>query len=177
MVSARGRLIFPFLVEIAQLDTAATAADPDGAGDLTSGYDDTFRAPVKVLNDPGDQIGEDSRVESGPITVRAQIEPEEFESLSMMLAGDSPNSRFAIILHYKDLEAAGLVDETTGRPLIRKRDRLVRILTTRGVLVENIPNPPGLFVTQVQSRGFGPGGSRNLLLVAFEDREQSLRSA
>ena len=176
-VGARGRLIFPFLVEIAQLDTAATAADPDAGGPLTSGYDPIFRAPVKVLAAPTDQLGADSRVESGPITVRAQIEPAQFEALEMMLSGDSPNSRFAIVLHYRDLEAAGLVDPTTGRPLIRKRDRLVRILTTKGVPVETIPNPPGLFCTQVQSTGFGPGGSRNLLLLVFEDREQSIRSA
>lgn len=172
----RGRLIFPFIVEIAQLDTAATEADPDGVGDLTTGYDPTFRTPLKVLQDPADQVGESTRVESGPIQVRAQIEPAQFESLEMMISGESPNSSFAIVCHYKDLEAAGLVG-ADGRPLIYKRDRLVRILTRYGKLVEEIPNPPGLFITQVQSRGFGHGTERNLLLLVFEDREQSLRSA
>lgn len=177
MTTARGRLIFPFVVELAQLDTVATAADPDGAGPLTSGYDPDFRSTVKVLADPTDQVGVDSRVESGPIQIRAQIEPQQFEVLQSMLSGESPNSRFQVVAHYRDLEQAGLVDGTTGRPLIYKRDRLTRILTTKGALVEEIPNPPGLFITEVQSRGFGPGGARNLLLLAFEEREQSLRSA
>ncbi len=176
MVSARGRLIFPFLVELAQLDTTATAADPDGAGPLVSGYDPDFRSTVKVLAVPTDQVGVDSRKESGPISIRAQIEPQQFEALEQMLSGESPNSRFQVVAHYKDLEAVGLVG-ADGRPLIFKRDRLTRILTTKGVLVEDIPNPPGLFVTEVQSRGFGPGGARNLLLLVFEEREQSLRSA
>jgi len=174
--SPRGRLIFPFLCEIAQLDTAATAADPDGAGPLTSGYDPDFRSPVKVLAAPGDQVGADSRVETAVVTVRAQIEPQQFETLEMMLSGESPDSKMGLILHYKDLEAAGLVG-VDGVPLIRKRDRLVRILTTAGVLVETIPNPPGLFVTQVQSRGFGHGTERNLLLLVLEERDQSIRGA
>ena len=169
---SRGRLIFPFIVELMQLDTEATAADPDAAGPLTSGFDEDFREPVKVAAS-GQQIGVSARVESGPISVRAQIEPEQFERLAMMMSGDSPKSSFAIVCHYRDLENAGLVDATTGRPLIYKRDRLSRILTTSGVLVESIPNPPGLFIEQVQSRGFGLGGARNLLLLTFASRDQS----
>jgi hypothetical protein len=170
----RGRLIFPFVVELAQLDTSATAADPDGAGPLEAGYDELFREPVKV---PGaGQAGTTNRVET-LVQFRAQIEPDQEERLEAMLSGESPNSRFAVVAHYRDLERAGLVDATTGRPRIRKRDRLNRILTVRGVLVETIPDPPGLYVTEVQSRGFGLGTRRNLLLVVFEDRETSLRSA
>ena len=44
----RGRLINPFLAELAQLDMAATAADPDGAGPLTSGYDSDFKETAMV---------------------------------------------------------------------------------------------------------------------------------
>jgi hypothetical protein len=39
----RGRLINPFLAEIAQLDTVATTADPDDVGPLVSGYDPDFK--------------------------------------------------------------------------------------------------------------------------------------
>lgn len=169
----RGRLLFPFLVELAQLDTVASEADPDGAGSLTSGYNETFREPVSVLADPDDQVGSLVREES-IITFLAQIEPGMFERLEMILGGQSPVSRFIVIAHYQDLENVNLVDETTGKSLIQKHDRLSRILDCDGNLVEVIPNPPGLFVHQVQSRGFGPGTSRNLLLIAFEDRKQSV---
>lgn len=175
-VGARGRLIFPFLVELAQLDTAATEADPDAGGALVSGYNEHFREPVKVLADPADQVGVSARQES-TIQVYAQIEPAMFEKLQAMLGGDSPESRFAIVCHFRDLENAGLVDGTTGKPLIYKGDRLAAIYTTAGVLVETIPNPPGLFVHEVQSRGFGPGGARNLLLVNFEQRDTSTEGA
>ena len=175
MPSARGRLIFPFVVELAQLDTPATAADPDATGPLSSGYDEVFREPLKVLQAPADQLGETVRAET-LIQFRAQIEPEQQERLEAMLSGESPNSRFAVVAHFRDLEKAGLVGPD-GRALIRKRDRLTRILTTKGALVEEVPDPPGLYVVEVQSRGFGPSRMRNLLLVVFEEREQSVRSA
>lgn len=172
----RGRLIFPFLVELAQLDTAATEADPDGAGPLTSGYDETFREPVSILAQPTDQVGELVREES-VITFPAQIEPAMFERLEMFLGGRSPLSRFGIIAHFRDLENANLVDVATGKPKIQINDRLARILNMKGELVEVIPNPPGLFVHQVQSLGFGFVDTRNLLLIAFEDRKQSILGA
>ncbi len=149
-------------------------ADPDGAGPLTSGYDETFREPVSVLAQPIDQVGEVVREES-IITFPAQIEPAMFERLEMFLGGQSPVSKFAIVTHYHDLETADLVDATTGQPKIQTNDRLSRIFDCNGDLVETIPDPPGLFVHQVQSRGFGPVTTRNLLFIAFEDRKQSVR--
>lgn len=172
----RGRLIFPFIVELAQLDTQATEADPDGAGPLTSGYDETFREPLMVLADPDDQTGESTRVES-VISFPAQIEPNMFEKLEMLAGGVSPMSRFGIVAHYSDLEDLDLVDVSTGQPKIRVNDRLHRILDCDGNLVEVIPEVPGLYVTQVQSRGFGFVNTRNLLLVTFEERKLSARGS
>jgi hypothetical protein len=173
----RGRLIYPFTVELWQLDTAATEADPDGAGPLTSGYNEILREPVKVLGDPDDQGGESARVESGPLYVPAQIEPAMFERLNMMLSGESPVSRFGIVLHYEYLERNSLLDGD-GKPLIRKSDRLASISNyITGALIEEIPNPPGLFVHEVQSRSFGLGTERNLVLISFEDRKKSVKSA
>jgi hypothetical protein len=171
----RGKLIYPFLACFRQLDTVATAADPDGASELTTGYDEMFREPVQVLADPADQLGESARVESAEIQIPAQIEPQMFERLEMILGGEAPTSKFAVALHFKYLERNGLVD-ASGNPTIRKNDRLSRILTIRQQLVEEIKNPPGLFVHQVQSRSFGLGVNRNLCLVIFEDRKQSARS-
>ena len=53
----RGRLINPFAAELAQLDTAATAADPDGPGPLTSGYDADFQETVLFHFGDLEQLG------------------------------------------------------------------------------------------------------------------------
>lgn len=174
---SRGRLIFPFLCDLARLDTAATAADPDAGGALTSGYDPDFREPLKRRLDVDEQATTSTRVESAVVQIRAQIEPDMFETLEMMLSGQSPQSRFRIVLHYRDLERASLIDAVTGRPQIRKNDRLVAIRKLNNALIETIPNPPGLFIDEVQSRGFGPGGARNLLLLQFASRDTSVRAA
>ncbi len=177
---ASGRLIYPFLIELAPLDTLATQADPDGAGPLTSGYDDDFREPVMVSQGVADQTGTSARVEGTPIQVKAQIVPDQFEQLQAMISGQSPESNaFRVILHYKDLAALGLVD-ASGKPTINKSDRLTRILDLKGNLVETIPDPPGLYVHQIMSRGWGLGGSnpsRNLLFVDFQERAQSVASS
>jgi hypothetical protein len=172
----RGRLIFPFVAEIMPLDTVATKADPDGGGVLTSGYDEDFRTTIKILETPTDQTGKSSRVEGAPILIRTQIEVEQQERLQMMLSGDSPEGRFRLIFHYKDFERLGLLD-SDNKPTIKKGDRLSRLLDTKGNLVEVIPDPPGLYVHQVMSRGWGLGGTnptRNLIFIDFEERATSV---
>jgi hypothetical protein len=168
----RGRLIFPFLVDLARIDTEATAADPDASGLLTSGYDGDFREPVAVPLPDSSAIAAPRRVET-IVQLKAQIETEEQERLQMMLTGRSPNGRLALVFHYKDLEAAGMVTGSTGRPLLRgPGDRLAAIRNVKtGVLIEEIPSTPGLFAVEVRSIGFGLGTYRNLLLMIFEERE------
>jgi hypothetical protein len=85
----RGRLINPFLAELARLDTAATAADPDGAGPLTSGYDPDFKETV-VLPAAGS-----ARREQPPIRLQCQVEIGTFEALQQLASGASPNSRWS----------------------------------------------------------------------------------
>lgn len=174
----RGRLIFPFLVDIARLDTEATSADPDDAGPLVSGYDDDFREPVSVPSAGSSAVASPHRVES-IIQLKAQIETEEQERLQMMLTGRSPNGRLALVFHYADLEEAGMVTIATGRTVLRgPGDRLAAIRDVRtGELIEEIPSKPGLFAVEVQSIGFGLGSYRNLLLMIFEERELSIAAA
>lgn len=124
-------------------------------------------------------MGASARKEGTAIQIKAQIEPEQFERMQAMLSGDSPDSFFRVIMHYKDLRQQGLVDGQ-GRPTIKKNDRLIRILDLKGNLVETFPNPPGMYVRQVMSRGWGLGGSnpsRNLLFVDFEERAVSVLGA
>jgi hypothetical protein len=171
----RGRLINPFLAEIAQLDTVATAADPDGAGPAVSGYDPDFKETL-VLGMPGGERV-DARKEKVPIRVPCQVEVGAFEALQQLAAGNSPNSRIVLVFHFRDLERMGLVDVPTGEALLRINDRLVAIHRMDGVLVQAVRTPPGLYATEVQPQSFGLGLSRNLLLVTFDEREIAVRGA
>ncbi len=172
----RGRLIFPFLAKLYRLDTLATATeDPDGAGPLQGGYDHDFKESVLVdLDDDG--IGERIRQEHSPVRIPCQVEPEVFDELKMFASGNAPRSNIDLVFHFKDLERMGLVDLTSGDALIRPGDRLSAIYDKAGELVQQIRTPPGLYVTEARPIGFGLNRARplrNLLLVAFNDRQQA----
>lgn len=171
----RGRLINPFLAEIAQLDTVATAADPDGAGPLPSGYDADFKETVVSSAPAGARI--DARREKPSIRVPCQVEVAAFEAMQQLAAGNSPNSRIVLVFHFRDLERMGLVHVATGEALLRVNDRLVAIHRKDGDLVQAIRTPPGLYATEVQPQSFGIGLSRNLLLVTFHERDVATRGA
>lgn len=172
----RGRLIFPFKAEVVRFSQDGTAADPDGAGPLTSGYDDVFREPV--LLPTVDRVGVVHRVELAPIMIPCQVEDRAWESLRAQRGGDSPRVELTIVFHFRDLERLSLVDVTTGDALIRKGDRLASIRDFRTeALVQAVRTPPGLYVQEAQPRSYGLSGlSRNLLTVVFEDREVSTRA-
>lgn len=167
----RGRLINPFVAEIAQLDIAATAADPDGAGVLTSGYDKTFREPVKLV-----ATGQRARVEKASIFVPCQVEVGVFETLQQLASGNAPDSRIVLVFHFRDLELASLVD-AQGYAKLRPNDRLVSIRRKRDLtVIQAIPKERGgLYITECQPQSFGlSGGERNLLLCTFEERARGL---
>jgi len=171
----RGRLIFPFVAELHQLDTYATAQDPDGAGPLESGYDVDFRETVNVPVE-GQQVGDDARVEKAPIQLLCQVEPTESETLNQLFSGAVLSTTTVLIFHFTELEKRGLVD-SDGNPLIQIGDRLGALYNTRGQVVQSFPNPPGVYVTERRPIGFGlhsEAPQRNLLAVRFDDREQGV---
>lgn len=170
----RGRLINPFVAEIARLDTVATAADPDGPGPLSTGYDPDFKETV-LLSTAGARV--DARREMTPIRVPCQVEIGTLQAMQQLAAGNSPNSRIVLVFHFQDLERLDLVDSVSGEARLRVNDRLVAIRSFRGDLVQAVRTPPGLFATEVQPQSFGLGLSRNLLLVTFEERELATRGA
>ena len=167
----RGKLIFPMLAEIAQLRTDLVEEDPDGAGPLTSGYDEDFREPIVIVNSNDDPtIGSVHRIERC-ILIPAQIETREVEHLNQIASGASPQNTIDLVFHFKDLERLNLVDEDSGEAKLRNNDRLVSLRKKRrGGFIQEFRNPPGLFATEVQPRGFGFGDNRNLLLVTFRER-------
>jgi hypothetical protein len=174
----RGRLIWPMIVDIASLDTAAVAADPDAAGPLTSGYDADFGEPRVVPPSSGSAVVEPVRVEVIR-QLRAQVQPSEQDQLQMGVTGRMPATRVVLVFHYHDLEAAGLVTLSSGRPVLRgPGDRLAAVRHPRTLaLIEEYPVKPGLFATQVRSASFGLGPTRNLLFVTFEQRDLSVTNS
>jgi hypothetical protein len=169
----RGKLLNPFVAEIAQLDTLATAGDPDGAGALTSGYDDDFRELVKVPPLTGQGPGAEERVEK-TVRVQCQVEVVTYDQLVQFFPGNSPQAMLTLVLHFADLELAGMVDTATGEALLRVGDRLVAIYDTCGALVQQVREP--MFCTQVMPTSFGLGRARNLLLMTFQTRDQAARA-
>ena len=170
----RGRLICPFLAEVARLDTAATSDDPDGSGPILGGMDPIFREPVKVPTDSDDEIGTTNRVELPVVQIPVQIEAEQFDRLQMLANGLSPRGVIRLIAHFRDLETMGLV-HPDGSAAFDTDDRLVRILRKDGVLVQEFT---GLYLTQAIPRGWGLSTSvpkRNLLFLDFMSRDQGLQ--
>jgi hypothetical protein len=163
----RGRLIYKFLAEIARIDYDATAADPDGAGALTSGFNHLMSEP-RLL--PGRVK---ARQEQALIKVPCQVAPKvKQEILDMGAGGNSPDSKFVVYVHFKWLEQNSLLD-ASGDPLFRVNDRLNAIYDKWGNLIRTVRNPPGLFLTEVQSRAFGLGSKRNLARLTFQERARA----
>jgi len=168
----RGRLIFPFLAVIARLDVSESSKDPDGSGEHTEGYNHVFREP-NTYTDSSEQR-QDTRQERC-ILVPCQIEDQLLEGQRQIQAGNSPDSRMVLVFHFKDLERLGLVNRTSGVAEIHPNDRLDRVLNCKSRrLVQSFRNPPGLFAISCTPAGFGIGGSRNLLVCVFEEREQGV---
>jgi len=164
-----------FLAELVQLDTVATAADPDGPGALASGYDADFQETALVPTSNG--RGLDARREKPPIRIPCQVEVQAFGELQEVLTGNSPRSNLVLVFHFQDLERMGLVEPTTGDALLRVGDRLAAICDYRtGELVQAIRTPPGLYLTEAQPQSFGLGTRRNLLLATFTERALGIRS-
>lgn len=162
----RGRLIFPFLVGYRPLDLSATE---------TAGYDYEFREPA--LDDDGTQFGASTRREAAEVRIKAQIEPEMLDSLRMFASGDTPESEFVLIHHFKDLERDGLVDGD-GNPAIKKGDRVQAIykMPPSSAKVLDVPAEPGLYVMEVTPRGFGFVTDRNLLKVTLVGRDTGVEA-
>lgn len=155
----RGRLIFPFLLEIAQLDLEETAA---------AGYDADFKEPLITPTDDG--VGESTRTET-LVRVKASLHtPQSSFTLTQGATGNLARSSIMAVFHFEDLEEAGLVEETTGTALIKVGDRLNAIFTLDGELIQKFPDPPGLYVDSASPQ-FGLNSARNLLEVIFNSND------
>jgi hypothetical protein len=162
----RGRLIFPLFADVRRVDRDAMVL---GAPDV----DPDFHEPRILAAEP-DDVGVRARRELLGVRVPCQVEPESFEALSMVGAGNEPQSRVQLVLHFRDLEERGLVEPATGRALVLPGDRVTGFYDGAGALVQQA----NLYVTEARPTGFGFGllrPRRNLLLVVLEARAASVR--
>lgn len=162
-MSYRGRLIKPFLIEVERIDTAATEA--------AGAYDPVFKT-VKPQYDSDGKPLPTTRFQE-PVRVRAQIEHQTSKAQQQGAAGNVPESRYMLAMHFAELERLGLVDDNKN-PRFHVNDRWTAIYTLAGVLEQKL-DPP-LRVTEVQTSGFGIGGRRNLCILVVEDRPTGIRS-
>jgi hypothetical protein len=159
----RGRLLNPFLIELAQLDTEATALVPGG------GYDDVFNEPIII--DDGTPGGLDSRQETA-LRLHAQIEPNQLNSARSAQTGLVRDATLTCVVHFLELESLGLIG-ADGMPRIRVNDRLAGIYTSNGEQIMVFDRLPGLYLRQTTPIGWGLGGKRNLLELTFRARDQA----
>jgi len=139
-------LIFPYRCEFKVLDTAAQVQD------------DVYReaSPRKEADDP--------------IEVMAQIEPVSLKRLSMWEAGRDLDQTVPIIVHRRELENRGMINDHGEPTTPRIGDRLDVIKGRFGGVVTKIRNPPGAYVTGVMPLSYGPGGRNAIYEVTLEPR-------
>lgn len=164
----RGRLIQQFKARLYRLDTATQ----ETAGQ----FDDIFRSPVKT-DTAGDGHGAVVRTERTAELVACQVASPRYENRSQTDAGNDPDSEVTLYFHAPDLEAAGLFDSTTGRPLMQVGTRLDALLDrmTEAVVLSY---PDGMFCEESSPVGFGLNMARperNLVKATFRRRKRAGR--
>lgn len=157
----RPRLVNPFYASIARIDYAG--------GETAGDFDDDF-GEVKTKTVSGQRVVE--RPESAAVKVRCQIEDEEFRSLHMFDAGDSPEAKIGIVCDMTWLARNGYVG-ADGLSVFGINDRLVQIVDHRGNKVHDIANPPGLYCVEARPISYGIGRRLRLLLLRYNDRAQT----
>lgn len=168
----RGRLIRPALVELQQIDTAATAADPEIAG-LVSGYDAAFGEPATQETTSGavSTVGSLLRYKEPTIKLPAQVEVNAFKKSAPAAVGRDQQGLITLVFHFSDLEELDMVDATTGEPKINAGDRLVAMYQIEDETLIQQFNKPYLYAKQPRGYGPGLGGFRNLCIVDFATRD------
>jgi hypothetical protein len=176
-----GRLIFPQWAAILRLDPAATASP------ITGGQHPIFREPIPSYTPtPGTSVAVrgDTRRYMPPVFIQTQIERYTYRQFRMGGGGDVPDSKLTLVMLATDLKRLGLLDPATGNPLLKIDDRCLGTwasCSAAKVAVEALLSPaqgaidpPGFWATEIKPGGEGLGGSRNLIVMSFDDREHGV---
>lgn len=149
----RGSLIFTFNAHVERVDRGSTATDPD------------FREPIAT------------RIFLPEVRVPCQVEPVVHDRWELLAAGFAPRTQLRLVCHFQDLERLGLVTEL-GQVAMGPGDRLCALTDVTGALVQRFEDPPGMYLSEARSSGYGlyrARPSRNLWIATFEDRMQGRR--
>jgi len=153
----RGRLIQKFVIDIARLNEAATAAVVGG------GYDSDFHEALPVPD--GTQTGASSKRYHDVDTLPCQLDRENWGRVVETRGGENIKADIVVVLHRPDLERLGLLN-TAGQPVFKRGDRVIEIRNRKGGVEEQFDDPPGMFVDDMDTAGHG--------LAAFGTPRQNL---
>lgn len=171
-----GRLIRPGLADIRRyVSTPPVPEDPPDPAVPGVTFDEDFREASTGAPEDGEQVGESTWTEKEALMLPCQIEVDQHEKQNVVVQGDSPLSLVTLVLHFRYLLRAGLVDTETGLPSLNRNDRLAGLYDSRRRLLRLIPESPGLWLREVRPYGPGVGGSRNLCLALFESTDLGIK--
>jgi hypothetical protein len=176
-----GRLVFPQWTCIIRLDAAATASP------ITGGQHPVLREPIPSwIHTPGTTAAHrvDTRRYMPPVFIQAQVERYNYRQSRFGQGGDVPDSKLTLVMLATDLRRLGLLHANTGDPLLKVDDKCLGTwgsCSTAKIAVAELMkqaqesiDPPGLYATEIKPAGEGLGGSRNLFVMTFDDREHGV---
>lgn len=153
-------LIFPKLVTIGRLDTAATKLTAPGVNTALR----TLR--TTNANDGSPRMQAQKYVS---ITLEAQVETGRYGDARNTPLGNSSGSNMRLVFDREDCENAGLLDPTTGESLLKTGDRLESITDLDGTSIWTPRHGHTTYLRIVQSEltdlGFRAGASTVVLHV------------
>jgi len=142
----RGRLINKFVALLYRVDVDATAAVVGG------GFDDEFNTLRPVAD--GSQAGASTRREHTAVRVDCQIDTRTWGDATITRGGFEATADIELALFVPNLRALGLMD-SNGNVLISPGDRIDSIEAKDGEVQAKFVDPPGLYVTKIERRGYG----------------------
>lgn len=160
--------IFPMRAVIQQFTPAAA----ESAGKLNHVMRERY-----LVDGDADGIGDEpSELYDGdPISVLCQLERQSLEQLEMASGGDLATSQILISFSRGRLAShtPTLIDTTTGKPKIKKGDRLVRIETPGGDKVWTFDTPVtnALYCEQILLSDAYLGEQSNWFLSTWKSRK------
>lgn len=136
------------------------------------GFDDVFGS-IKAVDD-GTQEGTTRLREKDSITLRCQVDRNDWGSRRMAPGGPHETKHVIFTIERSQLRRKGLLN-SLGLPDLHVGDRIVKLTSTGGTLVESFEDPNGLWIQDVTRAGhgrkaFGERTNRLFYLLCSEDR-------
>jgi hypothetical protein len=156
-------LIFPKLVTIGRLDTAATK--------LTApGVNTSFRS-MRSSN-ANDGSPRETPQQFVSIALEAQVETGQDKNARSTPLGNSPNSNMRLVFDRQDMVAAGLIHATTGDSLLKVGDRLESIAELDGTSLwtPRHGHTAHLRITMAEQTDFGFRLGSSTVVLHVEER-------